>query len=77
MFEAQIAYYLNEYLGKYVEGIDRKSLTCVSNCALLFWEKSVLGKITNQQDHVFVTQDIDLRWRRDSEESSIETKCFG
>jgi vacuolar protein sorting-associated protein 13A/C len=26
MFEAQIAYYLNEYLGKYVEGIDRESL---------------------------------------------------
>lgn len=26
MFEAQVAYYLNEYLGKYVQGIDRESL---------------------------------------------------
>lgn len=29
MFEAQVAYYLNEYLGKYVEGIDTQSLTYV------------------------------------------------
>lgn len=77
MFEAQIAYYLNEYLGKYVEGIDRKSLTCVSNSASLgccgkrvSWDKI-------EMNHVFVTQDIDLRWGRDSEESSIETKCLG
>eukprot|EP00889_Picochlorum_renovo_P001728 jgi/Picre1/28758/NNA_004157.t1 len=26
MFEAQIVYYLNEYLGTYVQGIDRDSL---------------------------------------------------
>ena len=26
MFEAQVAYYLNRYLGRYVEGIDQKSL---------------------------------------------------
>lgn len=26
MFEAQVAYYLNRYLGQYVEGIDQRSL---------------------------------------------------
>lgn len=26
MFEAQAAYYLNKYLGKYVDGVDPKSL---------------------------------------------------
>jgi hypothetical protein len=30
MFEAQVAYYLNQYLGRFVEGIDQQSLTCVA-----------------------------------------------
>lgn len=29
MFEAQVAYYLNKYLGAYLEGIDPASLRCV------------------------------------------------
>jgi hypothetical protein len=52
MFEAQIAYYLNEYLGKYVEGIDRKSLTCVFEFCIVrvLWgrlslEKSELNRV--------------------------------
>jgi hypothetical protein len=28
MFEGYVVYYLNQYLGKYVDGIDQKSLRC-------------------------------------------------
>lgn len=31
MFEAQVAYYLNKYLGGYVDGIDEQSLTYASS----------------------------------------------
>ena len=28
MFESYVVYYLNQYLGRYVDGIDQKSLRC-------------------------------------------------
>ena len=30
MFEGYVVYYLNQYLGKYVDGIDQKSLRCAA-----------------------------------------------
>lgn len=30
MFESYVVYYLDKYLGKYVDGIDQKSLRCAA-----------------------------------------------
>ena len=64
MFENAVAFYLNEYLGDYVEGIDRQALTVSLLNGDVVLRNSTLRQDAFEQTDLPVSVRAGMRWKR-------------